>query len=467
MDAEFEARKRRMLDECRVSPEVFDDMLPRLEKFMTLFLNLLTRREQKEHAQTFVRGLLSDLEHKNTESIAYRFGEERMPLQWFIGVSHWDDKPLRNELVREVGVELGSPDGVIVFDPSAHPKSGRESVGVNRQWCGRLGKVENCQVGIYMGYVSHEEHALVDMRLFLPKDWAEDRQRCRKAGVPNNVGYQSRHRLCLDMLAQNGSKLPHSWVTGDDELGRPYWFRRRLHKLGEHYLLSVPSVSLIRDLESAPPIGKRGQTLLRPWKRVEEWTASLAEKAWTRIDVRDGSKGPLIVEIVKRRVKARTDKKREGHDETLAVIRYRDRDNNNVVKTDYYLSNADAETSLAEFARVAKAEHRIEECLQRAKSEAGLGDYEARTWKGWHHHQTLSLIATWFLVKDTRRGKKIHTGIDRPTSASSHRRDAASPLRQRHAGAHRPPSPKTPRAQRTRPRLSLDKTQTLATIECE
>ena len=324
-----------------------------------------------------------------------------------IGVSPWDDKPMRDELARQVGEQLGQADGVIVFDPSAFPKSGKESVGVARQWCGRLGKVDNCQVGIAMGYASAHEHTLVDMRIYLPKEWTQDRKRCEKAGVPKKVRYRTRHQLCLEMLAKHGEKLPHSWITGDDEMGRPYWFRRRLNELGERYLLAVPSNTLVRDLAVDPPeYSGRGRWPKRPWIRVDQWLATLAETDWTNVDVRDGTKGPLFVEMVKRPVVGRTDKRQQGHEEVLLVIRYKDRDDRRVVKTDYYLSNAELETELLEFGRAAKAEHRIEECLHRAKSEAGLADYEVRTWRGWHHHQTLSLIAVWFLVTEARQEKK-------------------------------------------------------------
>ena len=148
MEAKYEERKQELLDECKVTPQVFDRVMPRLERFMEPFVESLARSEQVEHARTFMQGLLSDLKHKNAESIAYRFGEERMPLQWFLGVSSWDHEPLRDELVRQVGEELGDEDGVIVFDPSGFPKSGRDSVGVARQWCGRLGKIDNCQVAV-------------------------------------------------------------------------------------------------------------------------------------------------------------------------------------------------------------------------------------------------------------------------------------------------------------------------------
>ncbi len=459
METEFQTRKRQLLDECSVPAELFAQVMPRLERFMEPFLSCLVRTEQRAHAITFVQGLLGDLERKNVESIAYRFGQKRMPLQWFIGVSDWDDEPLREELVRQVGQELGEEDGVIVFDPSGFPKSGRSSVGVTRQWCGRLGKVENCQVAVYMGYVSRREQALVDVRLYLPREWAEDRKRRRKAGVPSKLRYRSRHRLCLQMLEQHGEKLPHSWIVGDEELGRAAWFRRRLHRQGERYLLAVACNTLVRDMESDPPAySGRGRKPKRRWIRADQWVAALSDHCWKKIDVRDGSKGPLLVEAAKCRVVARSAKRQPGHPEVLVVIRYRDRDQQEVVKTDYYLSNASAETTAAEFARVAKAEHRIEQCIQRAKSETGLDDYEVRNWKGWHHHQTLSLIATWFLVTEALRGKKIHPGNYRSAASPGDSHDSSPPLPMRYALADHPAARRALAAERTCPPVSLETT---------
>ena len=417
MEARYEVRKRELLNECKVHPEIFQEVQVRLPEFMEPFLETLARCEQRTHAETYISGLLSDLEQKNAEAIAYRFGQARLGLQHFLGGAEWDDAPLRMELARQVGQQLGEADGVLVFDPSAFKKSGRESVGTARQWCGRLGKVDNCQVAVYLGYVSRQEHALVDVQLYLPKEWTRDKARCTKAGVPKTRRrHRTRHLLCLDMLQEKGGLLPHAWVTGDDELGRVFWFRRRLHSAGERYLLAVPSNTLIRDREAEPPVySGRGRRPKPPWQRVDKWTAGAPDEAWTEIAVRDGSKGPLRVETVKRQVVARTPKRGEGHAEMLVVIRYRDRDDARVVKVDYYLSDAGSETPLAEFARVAKAEHRIEECLQRAKSETGLADYQVRNWAGWHHHQTLALLASWFLVTETRRGKKMDT-VDHPTT---------------------------------------------------
>ena len=425
MEAAYVIRKQQLLEECQVAPEIFHQVMPRLKTFMAPFVDTFCRQEPSQHAQTYVCGLLSDVERKNVESIAYRFGQDRLPLQRFIGWAEWEDAPLRQALIGQVAQQLGQDDGVLVFDPSAFPKSGTESVGVARQWCGRLGKVDNCQVALYLGYVSAKGHTLVDMRLYLPKAWTTDQARLKKAGVPTDrSGYRTRHQLALDMLETNGPLLPHAWIAGDDEMGRPYWFRRRLAGLGKRYMLAVPSNTLIRDLETALPAHNgRGRRPQRPWQGVDTWATSLDDDAWRQVDVRDGSKGPLVVDVVKRRVVSRTHRRQQGHEEMLIVMRYRDRDNQQVVKVDYYLSNAEPKTPLWAFARVAKAEHRIEECLQRSKSEAGLADYEVRNWTGWHHHQTLSLIATWFLVTETLRGKKMDTRDYATADSPRHRGD--------------------------------------------
>jgi len=141
---------------------------------------------------------------------------------------------LRQELTRQVAQHLGHADGVLVVDPSAFPQSGTDSGGVARPWCGRLGKVDHGQVAVYLGYGSGEGHTLVDRRLYLPKTWTQDKTRLDQAGVPRDRrGYRARHQLALDMLEHNGAALPHQWIAGDDEMGRPYWFRRRLDRLGE------------------------------------------------------------------------------------------------------------------------------------------------------------------------------------------------------------------------------------------
>ena len=213
MEQRFEVRKQEILKETDIQPQVVHGMLKRLEQFSKPFMASLGRPEPKVNAHTYISGLLSDLERKNVESIAYRYDQDRRALQRFIGLAPWNHQPLQQELARQVGVEIGEEDGVIVFDPSGFKKSGHHSVGVQHQWLGRLGKVDNGQVGVYMGYASRKEHALVDERLYLPKAWAKDKKRRKKCGVPKHIQYQTRHELALDMLKNNGKYLPHGWIA--------------------------------------------------------------------------------------------------------------------------------------------------------------------------------------------------------------------------------------------------------------
>jgi SRSO17 transposase len=409
MERRFELRKQQLLEDAELKSELSKGMLDRLETFVKPFAARLGRRDTRENAHQYIGGLLSDLERKNVESIAYRNDRDRRAFQYFIGISPWDFYPLEKELVCQAGRDLGQDDGVIVFDPSGHRKYGQDSVAVQRQWLGRLGKVENCQVGIYMGYVTRCGHALAATRLYLPKEWAKDRKRRKKCSIPKEVRFQTRHELALAMLQEYGLLLPHRWITGDDEMGRSTAFRQQLRALSENYLLAVPSNTKIRDLEAPLPLYQgHGAPRKVPFQRADKWVDTLSDQDWTRINVRDGEKGPLVLEIVKRRVVARTEHSRKkSTEELLVVTRYLDESRK--MKYDYHLSNAVAETPLAELARVSKAEHLVENGLKRAKSEAGLSDYETRTWPGWYHHQILSLIATWFLICEARRGKKIHT----------------------------------------------------------
>jgi SRSO17 transposase len=423
MQQRFRVRLEELLDDAEVSPAVLRGMLPRLERFLDPFAVSLTGA-QATHARHYVAGLVSDLQRKNAEGIAYLHDQERQGLQKFLGQASWDERPAVTELARQVAADLGEADGVLVFDPSAFPKQGHASVGVQRQWCGRLGKVDNCQVGVYLAYATRAEHALVDCRLYLPREWAKDKARRAKAGVPTSTRFRTRHQLALELLDEHGPVLPHAWVTGDDEMGRCSWFRQELRRRQERYLLAVPSNTAVRDLAApAPPYQGRGRHPKAPFGRVDRWAAGLPEAAWQAVEVRDGERGPLAVQAAWGLVQARTEGKVSDVAEVLVV--FRERQGDGQWKHDYLLADAPLGTPVAEYARVFKAEHRVEEVLRRAKSEAGLGQYQVRTWAGWHHHQALALVAAWFLTQETRRGKKIHAGVD----------GAAGPLGDRAAAA--------------------------------
>jgi SRSO17 transposase len=462
MDARGDERLLSMLEEAQVEVGVLEGIPDRLTKFVEPFTESILQAKQRRRAAEFIGGLLSDVERKNAESIAYRHDQERKEMQYFLGESRWDHQPLLIELARQVGRDLGQSDGVIVFDPSSFPKKGTESVGVQRQWCGRLGKIENCQVGIFMAYVSDVEHALVNTRLYLPREWAQDKARRKKCHVPREVKFKTRHALCLEMLEEVGHLLPHQWIAGDDELGRSSSFRRELRERNERYLLAVPSNTLVRDLEAEPPQQEGpGAPRKTPFVRADKWRLSLPASAWTRIDVRDGEKGPLVVEVATCRVQAKADGKRVGSQELFVVIRSADA--SGTVKHDYYLSNTPPDTPRTELARVAKAEHRIEECIQRGKSECGLADYEVRSWGGWYHHQTLSLLAAWFLNCELRTGKKIGPRFHLP--ATPHRDCSVAPrrLRVRRTDARRLPLHPSLGTQSIRPLLSPQTPQVLGT----
>jgi SRSO17 transposase len=435
MRAVWASRQEELLYDCLVSPHIFAHMVDRLRDFAVPYQHCLETEADKRNVHLYLAGLLSHLPRKNAEGIAALVDVERLVMQAFIGTAPWDHRPLVKVLVGQVVRRLGEPDGVIAFDPSSFPKRGTHSVGVKRQWCGHRGKVDNCQVGVYMGYVSRGEHALLDFRLSLPEDWARDKHRRQACHVPEDVQYHTRHEQCLEMLDLWGEQVPHGWVTGDDELGRHTQFRQQLRARGERYVLGVPCTTTIRDLEAPWPVYQgRGRPPKPPWQSVTEWRQALPGDTWTRLTVRDGEKGPVEIELVKRRVQTRLERKRTGPQEWLVVTRRPLADESTLegqaspdaaeqdtqYRYRYYLTPtcvAEGELeqpSLAELARVIKAGGCIEASFQRGKSEAGMDEYQVRTWEGWHHHMALTLIAVWFLVSETHRGQQLTPALTLP-----------------------------------------------------
>ena len=214
--------------------------------------------------------------------------------------------------------------------------------------------------------------------------------------------YKTRHQHALDMLAEQGEDLLHGWVCGDDEMGRPAWFRRALSDLKERYFLAVPSNTTVRDLEVELEYQGKGTLRKMPFVNVKTWCEQQPSSRWQHIAVRDGSRGPLEVDVMTCRVKAKIDR-RVGPEERLIVIRFVNGDS---IQHDYYLSNADETIDAKEFARVSKLAHTIEEDFRNAKSEAGMADYQVRNWYGWHHHMAMSLVTSWCLTQETLVQKK-------------------------------------------------------------
>jgi len=428
-------RREELLSDCLVSPDVFHQMVDRLGEFVMPYQQALETEADPHSMHLYLQGLLSHLPRKNAEAIAAWVDVERQVIQDFIGTAAWDHRRLVDVLVGQVAERLGEPDGIIAFDPSSFPKRGAHSVGVKRQWCGHRGKVDNCQVGVFMGYVSRHDHALLDFRLSLPEEWARDEHRRQACHVPPEVRYHTRHEQCLEMLDAWGEQVPHGWLTGDDELGRHTRFRHELRERGECYVLGVPCTTTMRDLEAPlPAYHGRGRRPKSPWQSVTQWRQGLEAEAWTYLTVRDGEKGPVEIEMVRRRVQTRIERKRTGPEEWLVVTRrplsddrlWESRASRDATDQDtrsryqYYLTPTDGcegafkEPSLEELARVIKAGACIEASFKRGKGEVGMDAYQVRTWPGWHHHMALSLMAVWFLIGETHRGQQVTPALTLP-----------------------------------------------------
>lgn len=395
MDAELGRHVDENADDCLVRSVDIGQCLAQLGGFVSRYTPFVTRSEQEGHVQVYVEGLLSGLERKSIEPIANAHGLHRRALQHFVGAGRWSDSDFRTEMRTHVAEEIGHKEGVFVIDGSGFEKSGPESVGVDRQWCGRLGKVENCQVGVFLGYSAPGGLALLDAELYLPEDWAKDRSRRAKTHVPPDVEFKTNWELADAMLQRAAPHVPHAWITGDDEFGRPKEFRDRLADRGEQYLLEVPSNTVVRRPTDWPGRGRK-------WRSVHKRKQSRPLDKWTRLRIRDGEKGPIEVFAFATRVET----KRTGappRQETLLVMR-----TIGGSKVWYFLAPAGTPPNAKNLVAVAARRHDIEQIFEVAKGEVGLDHYEVRSWIGWHHHITLSMLALWFLTLEKRRlGKKL------------------------------------------------------------
>jgi SRSO17 transposase len=388
------------LNDATVSADTVRDCTDRLTGSLQRYLPKFYRSEQREDATTVIRGLLSGLERKTCEPIAIEAGLARKPIQFFVGSGKWDDEAVMAELRAHVREGLAEPDGVVVIDPSGFPKKGTESCGVDRQWCGRLGEVDNCQIGVFPAYAAEAGYTPPDRRLSLPEDWADDAARRQKCHVPPEVEFRETWRIASELLDRSLPGLTHGRIVGDDELGRASLFRAGLRQRTERCVSDVPCNTTVRDLERRRPPRKEagvGRKREVPFRRADAWAASQPESRRERITVRDGEKGPPEVDAMIVSVRTK-EERRVGPEERLVMIRPVGES-----RVDYALANAGPEVSLAEVVRAQRQRHRIEEVFGAGKGEVGLDHYEVRSWVGWHHHMTLCLAALWFLCLERRR----------------------------------------------------------------
>ena len=371
------------------------------------FAPLFGRREAQERSEQYVRGLLvQQTDRRNAENVAECIeGATPRALQRLLTEAPWATEPVIARLQAYLGPRLNTPEGIFVLDESGFPKQGQRSVGVSHQYCGVLGKVANCQMGVFLAYASARGHALVDTRLFLPERWTKDQARCQAAGVPTDVTFQSKALLGLAMLrqARAAGHLQGCRVTADDAYGEVPSLRDALDAEDWEYVLEVPSTTSVFTTLPAlelPVRTGRGRpfTVPRlapeatPAQAVPAVAASLTPAAWQDLTVAEGAQGPRTYQFAALRVW----ESREGLPGRACWLLLRHNLDGSEPRS--YLANLPADTALLTLAQIAAARWVIETDFQTAKGEAGLDEYEVRSWRSWHHHITLALLAAAFLL---------------------------------------------------------------------
>jgi len=341
------------------------------------------RAEPRRWALAYLRGLLGPLERKNGWHLAEAAGAATpYGIQHLLGRAVWDAEAVRDELRAYVVEHLGDPGAVLVVDETGFLKKGDRSVGVQRQYSGTAGRVENCQVGVFLAYATPHGHAFLDRDLYLPKSWADDPARCRAAGVPADVEFGTKPQLARAMLARAiAAEVPFGWVTGDEVYGGDRRLRVWLEAQDRPHVLAVKTTEPLWALTETGPAQVAAAAVV----------AALPAAAWVRHSAGDGAKGPRLYDWAWAPIRPL---KAPGKGYwVLARRSLADPDDRA-----YYVCYGPAATTLAEPVRVAGARWAIEEGLEAAKGEVGLDHYEVRHWAGWYRHVTLCLLAHAFLA---------------------------------------------------------------------
>jgi SRSO17 transposase len=394
----------------------------RLVRFHDRFAPLFGKEQAQDHAHTYVKGLMVCPERKSIEPIALNVGDGQVSaLQKFINIAPWDHADVQAEVQSVFADELaptaaGSPIGVVgVVDESGFSKKGDHSAGVARQYNGRLGKEDNCQVGVFLVGVTPGGSAPLEHQLYLPESWCEDTEACARrraeAHIPDAVGFRTKPQIAAGLIRQTIAPdiVRLDWVTADEAYGGNGGFLDELEELGLRYVVEVPASTTAWTEDpsaSVPPYGGRGRPASRPSREsvrgVAEVAASLGPEAWRTIRVRQGAKGPLGFEFAAVRVWAVRHRK-PGPPAWLVIRRSLEPE----PEVKHYVSNADVATPLEVLAGVACTRHEVEDYLEDGKSYLGMAQYETRSYVGWHHHMSLVAMAHLFVTLTRRAlGKK-------------------------------------------------------------
>jgi SRSO17 transposase len=337
------------------------------------------RRMAHRHAGLYLRGLLGDVERKNGWQLAEHAGYAHpRTIQRVLDRSAWDADEVRDDVRAFVVEHLGDPEGVLVVDETGFLKKGTKSCGVARQYSGTAGRIENCQIGVFLGYASGKGRAGIDRALYLPKAWTQDTERRAEAGVPETMQFQTKPQLALAMIERAlEAGVPARWVVADEVYGSDGKLRRALEVRDQAYVLAVKSNEMPTTW---PPYAPPGQVA------VSAVAAALAPEAWQRLSCGDGAQGERVYEWAAVPLRPAL---RDGWIHALLVRRHPTEPD----EIAYYLVYAPVGTPLAEIVRAAGCRWTIEDVFKLAKGQVGLDQYEVRSWTGWHRHTILALLA--------------------------------------------------------------------------
>ncbi len=397
--------------EINIAPRDVARLNQKLKAYHRTLSPLFFRKEQRQWSYKYMEGQLLDIERKAIEPMARALdGGEVQALQQFISVGAWDDTAIILQHQAVVAETIGTREGVVILDGCDFPKQGDDSVGVARQWCGPLGKVANCQAGVVLVYASVKGYTLIDRRLYLPQEWFDDvhRERWKKCGIPQDTPFQTKPELGWAMLAPliQHEVLPFQWVTMDEGFGRDTVLLNRLNAAEIWYMAEVPHSTRgwrhRPKTQVPPPSSDRGRPPTRVQlaldapkpQRVDAIAKELKEKQWHRFTLQEGTKGPLVADIAAIRATVVEDGL-PGREEWFVFRRSVGR--KPVLKI--YRCNAPADTPLETLARLTSMRWPVELTNEECKTELGMDHYEVRSWTGWHHHLTMTMLSHHFLVK--------------------------------------------------------------------
>lgn len=402
---------------------------PELTRFLGEFDDCFFRVATATYLPIYVGGQLSQLSEKSCEPIALAAGVPPRNLQEFLVTYRWDEDGARDRLQQIVIRDHSGSNSIAIIDETSDVKKGDKTPGVQRQWCGTVGKKENCIVTVHLAYATGDFHCLLDGELFLPESWAADRDRCREAGIPDDVEYRPKWRIALDLYDHAiGNGIVFDWLACDEGYGGKPPFLRELDARGQIFVAEVPTT--FTGWTSSPKVterpfrrskgrGRKTPRLVagsRPAMSVRDmlkYSPALRDQEWVPYHVKDGEKGPLVWEVKHTMITMKDENGLPGIRCHLIIAR-------NVLDPDeikFFVSNAPAETSVGTLLLVAFSRWRVERCFQDQKQEVGLDQWEGRRWLGLKRHLILTSISYLFLARVRERLGKKKSGVNRLPSA--------------------------------------------------